>query len=247
MSTNNTIIWPYDGKTYTVTPVSTPGSGLVIPSDAKTSGILDNAPKWKAEKDAGTPGSVSSTFNKFISTEMGRQFNAVQTGKAGMRWSNPFAEDPVPTNFVYDLTVQSPDWGQMGQLELDMNQMMESGQNCFLCLQVNFVNGCWDYTTVSGGGTHWTHSTMKVNRKDWPANTWKHLRLKTSRDAVGVVTYEGVEIDGVYTLFDPSCKGPSASRQNWTPGVLINNYQTNGANASGTMNSYAKQMQILYW
>lgn len=231
-------------------PPPPPIPQLLIPSTAKSSGILDNYPSWKAEKDAGTPGTVlpADTFNKYIDANNGRQFYAKQTGKAGMRWSTSFVKgQQAATNFVYDLYVKIVDPTQLGQLELDMNQMMSDGRNCFLCIQANFIAGVWDYTTTPNNSCHWTHSNIKINKADWLPNTWKHIRLKTSRDDAGVVTYEGVELDGVYTLFDPTCKGVSAFKQNWTPGVLINNYQTNGANASGILDTCAKQIQVFYW
>lgn len=235
-----------------IAPKPPAGPVLIIPPGAKSSGILDNYPNWKQEKDGGTPGVVlpADMFNKYIDANQGRQFHAKQTGHAGVRWSTAFAKDTAPTNFVYDLFVKSLDWLQQGQLELDMNQVLPNGYNCFLCIQANFKSGVWDVTLNTGGigsGTQWVGTNIKINPKDWTPNTWNHIRLKTSRDATGKVNYEGVELNDVYTLFDPKYSGLSIKKENWPIGDLINNYQTNGANASGTMDTFAKQMQVIYW
>jgi hypothetical protein len=246
-----------DGKflistTTSITPVipnPPPGPKLVVPANAKTSGILDNFATWKQEKDGGTGGVVNpgDMFNKYISPSQGRQFQAKQTGKAGVRWSTHFVNDPAPTNFVYDLYVLFPDVTQQGQLELDMNHMLPNGMNCFLCTQANHNDGSWDYTTTPNGACHWNKSNIKTDPTKWTPNEWHHIRIWTSHDANGVVTYHGVEFDEVYQEFDSSCKGLSAFKEGWTPNALINNYQTNGATAAGTMNSFAKQMQVWYW
>lgn len=249
MSTPNVITW-IDGKQYTVEPFSPPKPTLVIPATAKTSTILDNSKNWTQMKDGGTPGTVSSMSNKYISAAAGRQFTAVQKGKAGVRWSNSFGKDSAPTNFVYDLWYMSPDPTQQAQLELDMNHVLPNGNNVFLCLQANHNSGAWDYTLTPDGNCHWIPSNIKVDPTKWTPNVYKHLRLKTSHDANGIVTYEGVEDDGDYQLFDPSCKGLSSFRDGpngWTPNAMLLNYQNNGATAAGTMNTFAKQLQIIYW
>jgi len=236
--------------TTTIDPVDhNPSGGIVIPENAKTSGILDDFAHWKQEKDAGTPGTASSISNKYIDEANGRQFYAVQKDHAGVRWSTNFAKDSAATNFVYDLTVKMADPTQIGQLELDMNQVLDDQRNVFLCVQANFKSKVWDYTLTPGNACHWYPSNIAVNQVDWKANVWKHIRIKTSHDSKGVVTYEGLELDGVYVQFSPSCKGVSAFKPTppWTPGSLINNYQTNGANTSGTMDTHARQMQVFYW
>lgn len=251
MSTSSIITW-IDGKQYTVAPYTPPvitppaGPKLVVPATAKTSGFLDNVSNWKAEKDAGTPGTVTSSFDKFISTIMGRQFQSVYTAKAGFRWSNPFAKADV-LNACYDLYVQSPDWTQVGQLELDINMMMANGMNAYMCVQADSNSGTWEFTLTPGGACHWSPSTLKTNPKTWTPNVWHHIRIRTTRDENGIVTYNGVEFDEVYQLFEATATGLSAIKEDWTAQGLINNFQVNGANASGTANVYAKEIQIFYW
>lgn len=251
MTTSNIMTW-IDGNKYTVEPFAPPPivPTLVIPASAKSSGFLDNAPGWTQTKDTGTPGTVSAMSNKFVSDAVGRQFNVAQTGKAGVRWSNSFGKDPTPTNFVYDLWYMSTDPKQVGQLELDMNHVLPNGNNVFLCLQANHNDGVWDYTLTPNGKCHWIPSNIKVDPTQWPANVYKHIRLKTVHDSQGIVAYEGVELDGVYTLFDSKCKGLSSFKDGpngWTPNAMILNYQNNGANAAGIMNTFARQLQIIYW
>ena len=238
-----------------IVAINTPPSDnkLVVPSNAKTSGWLDNSPKWKGMKDAGTPGAVSKASDVYLDKDHGRQFTATQTGHGGYRWSNQFGSSLVPTNFVYDLTVKG-NWLTINQLELDMNHVLENskgatkGPNIFLCIQASMGSKSWEYTLVSGGKTHWYKSNIPVNIHSWAPDVWKHIRLKTHHDENGIVTYEGVEEDGVYTLFDPSCKGSSVEHLDWDAGHMLINYQINGSTASeSTMNTFAKNVQVQYW
>ncbi len=243
-----------------ITPINQPpngggsGGGIEIPSNAKTSGVLDNSDKWKGMKDAGTPGTVSSAFSKFISTTEGRQFNAVQKDHAGYRWSNQFGSSQAPTNFVYALFVKSPNWGTINCLELDMNHVLENspgnskGPNVFLCIQASQYSKTWEYTLVSNNKTHWVKSNIGVDLHAWAPNVWKEIKLKTSHDAKGIVTYEQVELDGVAHSFSPDCKGPAIENINWDAGHMLVNYQMGGStSAESTMNTFARDFQVWYW
>lgn len=233
--------------TTVITPAKVPPpSGIVIPPNAKTSGILDAKTNWKQEKDAGTPGSASNISNHYIDANNGRNFHADYQNHGGVRWSNTCANTETATNFVYDLEVMASDWkGMTGQLELDINQSMADGTNIFLCTQANFNAGCWDYTLTPSGKCHWYHSTIAV--KPFAPNAWVHIQIETSRDANYIVTYKNIAIDGVATPFESSAKGVSAFHQGWGAGKIINNYQTNGAQTSGTMDTFSRNMQVWYW
>lgn len=241
-TTTSTVITP-------VPSVTPPTGGIVIPPNAKTSGILDNSPNWKGEKDSGTGGSVSSAFTKYIDANSGRQFNAVQTNHAGYRWHNSFGKAAPPTHFVYDLYVKSDSW-LINQLELDMNHVLPDGTNVFLCTQVSQGSKTWEYTLTPSGKCHWYKSNLTEDISKWPKNTWIHFRIKTSHDAKGNVVYEQIEQDGVVRNFDSTCKGLSAFKSNppWAADTMLINYQMDGATANeSTMNSYAKQVQVWYW
>lgn len=220
----------------------------VIPPSSKSSGILDNSSLWKAEKDGGTPGTVTSNAMKFLGPDLGRAFTAVQSGKAGFRWSNHFTNNASPMNFCYDLEVEFADPTQIGQLELDMNQVLADGRNCFLCVQFDTNSGTIQYTTTPNNKCHWNSSKLTHNLKSWPPNTSKHIRIFTHRDAAGMVYYDGIEIDEVYQPFGlPPVQSAFVPSPPWPVGTMLINFQTNGANAKGTMQSIAKNIEVFYW
>lgn len=230
------------------TTAAAPPLAPVIPINAISSGILDNSPNWKAEKDGGTGGTAIGT-SKYISAAMGRNFNATYTSKAGFRWSNSFGKSTTAKNYCYDLYFMTTDPSNIGQLELDMNQVMSDTRNVFACTQMDSNSGMWEYTLTPQGKCHWYPSKIPGNPLKLQANVWYHIRIFTHRDDAGVVYYDGVEVNNVYTAFDPSCKGVSAFTPNppWPTGTQIINFQTDGSLNSGTMNCYGKQIQLIEW
>lgn len=60
------------------------------------------------------------------------------------------------------------------------------------------------------------------------------------------MTYDWVNLDGVTTNF-LNASGPSAEALGWAAGVLLLNFQIDGANTSGTVTAYLDQLTIHRW
>lgn len=216
-----------------------------IPSTAVAS-MLDNSSTWKNEHDDGTSG-TSTGSSKYMGAAVGRLFQTAFTNNGGERFSNSFAKDSQSNHFCYDVTVQVSNPSQLGQLELDVTQVLSPTMVCFLCLQCSSGSKTWEYTTTPSGKCHWNKSNIAGDPTSWPANKDIHIRLFSHRDDAGIVTYDGVEVDGVYTPFDPSCTGKSVENLSWSKDTLLINFQINGHGSSGTQNVYAKILTIYRW
>lgn len=232
--------------------VSLSPAAPIIPNTAQSSGIMDSKEPWKQEKDAGVNGKTSkitAASNLYDKINSYRIFSAAGTGKPGMRWSNSFVHNSAPTYFCYRGLIKFPDGvANLQQLELDMNQMMADGRNCYLCTQFDSLSGTVQYTTTSNGACHWNNSNIKHDMKNWPADQWIDFAIYTQRDDAGVVTYIGIRFNGKYYPFDPTCKGLSAIKENWTAGVIIPNFQVNLANPKQSdIVVYGKNLEYLYW
>lgn len=238
----------------TTTTITTPlgPKAPEIPTNAALYVAIEAATNWKGEKDAATAGgaNVGATgTTAYSAADNQRIFNFVNTVKgAGWRWSNSFAKPTTfLTNFCYDLQVMCTAWSQIMNLELDMNQVMEDGRTCLLCIQSASGTKTWEYTTTPSGSSHWNASNIPTNLKLWPANTWKRLRLFTHRDSAGVVYYDGIEEDGVYSQFS-NASGISALSLGWKPkGLLLLNFQVEGANPAGSVSLYVKNLTVSNW
>lgn len=239
-----TVITPVTPPTPTPRPPS-------IPANAISSGILDNAANWKQEKDSNVNGATSkvvSMSNVYDSTRKLRNFIFSGTGKPGVRWSNDFAKDTTHFNFCYRGKVQSPDWTQVQQLELDMNQTMPNGNNVFLCAQFDALSGTVQYTLTPSGSVQWFNSNIKHNMRSWPSAQWIPFEIYTHQDGKGNVVFDGLTLNGVYTAFDPSCKGVAQEQLNWPSGTLINNFQVNAFNDPNSNTTVrAQNLEVVRW
>jgi hypothetical protein len=232
-------------------PPIPPSSGFpAIPATAKNYN-LDQATNWKGEHDTGTgaSGIITGVSTSYDATNKLRNFQATQQNHAGVRFHNSFGNNLQANNYVYALDIAG-NWGTIGQLELDMNQVTPDGRTVLLCTQANNNSGGFDYTTTpGGGGTKWNPSNIKICPKQWADGSWHTIRIKTSHDGKGNVLYEAVEVDGTNHPFTtPSAPVLSARALGWTPlGLLLMNLQFNGAQSSGTMKVQARNIIMTEW
>jgi hypothetical protein len=224
-------------------PVPPAGGAPAIPSTAIAQ-VLDNSSTWHNEHDTGTPGTSSGSSQAGTS---GRFFQMSFTDNGGERFSNTFAKDSKSNHFCYDLwlTVSNPP--QLGQMELDVTQVLGPNKVCFLCIQCSSGSKTWEYTTTPQGKTHWNPSNIKGDPTTWKPNIPMRIRLFTHRDDTGMVYYDGVEFNGVYEAFDPTCKGMSVENIQWAADDLLINFQMNGKGSSGSNHAYAKNLTIYRW
>jgi hypothetical protein len=160
-----------------------------------------------------------------------------------------FGTDPVPQNFVYDAEIWIAEGSEIGNLELDMNQVIADGSLVIYGFQCDGDHGTWDYSANTGtlgkSKVSWRHSTAPCNPKKWSTNTWHHVQISYSRDDVGNITYKGVWLDGVLANIDATV--PSVSSAHWAKGELLTNFQIDGIGSSGASVVYLDNLTISRW
>jgi hypothetical protein len=220
-----------------------------IPANAIGTGSLDGK-FWPFEKDAGTPGSARGSTVYPARTpayDNAREFYMTYARRGGVRWHLSFAKDAGVTHFVYDTYVYITDPSQVGNIELDMNQVMSNGQTVIYGTQCSTYTKTWEYTIFSGGAFRWRSSNVGCNPRNWAANTWHHIQIASHRDSGGNVTYDWVNVDGAHHVFS-NAKGYSAHNLGWARGNLLINFQLDGFNTgSGSITSYIHKMTIFRW
>jgi hypothetical protein len=224
-----------------------------IPSTAIASGILDGAKHWHWNHDPYTGGNAQPSSNYPVYPDgragyAGRQFVSPYSGgpHAGALWHLSFGFDSEPQHFAYTAKVYLVDPSQIENVEMDMNQVMRDGRTVIFGLQCAGGSKTWEYTTVSGHDTHWHRSNIACNPANWGVKKWHEVALFSERDDDGNVTYDGVCFDQVCQAFQ-GASGPSALPLKWKANELLLNYQTDCARASGTMDSYMRDLQIYRW
>jgi hypothetical protein len=226
----------------------------LIPSNAIIYANLEMATNWKGEKDMATAGAATDATGTtkyptvlIPSPPTSREFRFTNKVKgAGWRWSNSFGKNSKPTNFAYCLDVYCTDWTKIMNLELDMNQVMADGRTCMLCVQSASGSKTWEYTTTPSGGAHWNKSNLSSNLQLWPAKTWKSIKIYSHRDSAGIVYYDGVEEDGVYSAFQ-NASGISSLSLGWGANTLLLNFQVEGNVANGAADLFVKNLDIYAW
>lgn len=237
-------------KPYVPTQPPPSNAAPVIPMNAQNTGNIVDLANWKMEKDAGTPGSAKNIIKAWDAANKVATFKADQTGKGGVRWSIAAAKSVPDTvrSICYDLTVQSPDWTQIACLEMDVNHTKSDGRTYFLCVQASQYSKSYEYSLLnSKNHIGWLPSTIRVNPVIWAPNVDKHIRIFTHSDMNGNVFYDGIEEDGLYTMFPDTAHGISTKSMNWTKQELLPNFQLDGAKDSGTMTALVKNLTLFYW
>lgn len=218
----------------------------MIPANAKSYGLLDNAPTapvpWNGKHDLATPGTATGT-TAYVDPIHGRNFAFSYTGQAGFRYSLGFAVDlTYPQNFCYEAQVMFADPSQILNMEMDMNQVLPDGRTCIYDCQCASVSGTWEFDG-------WKPSRIIGNPQQWGAGVWHHIRIFWHRSADGnMVWFDGVQFDGVWTPSGmvSTTRTPSL---NWKPlGLLMINFQKEGSSkVSGNVNVNARNMQVWGW
>ena len=222
-----------------------------FPATATSSGNLEGSAKWEWNHDPGTPGSSrgSSLYPQTNPSLDGtaRQYYFTYANHGGEIYHLQFGSDANATHFVYDTFVYFTDTTQLGNVEMDMNQVMSDGRTVIFGTQCASGSGTWEYTKVSGSQTHWYPSNIPCKPSDWTANAWHHVQIASHRDDAGDVTYDWVIVDGVKSTFQ-GATGPSALSLGWPFGDLLLNFQLDGKNGStGAVTAYTDKLTIYRW
>lgn len=233
-----------------VTSSSTSVSSAV-PSDATSVSSIQALSTWKGEHDPGTTGSSSGSMALVSSPTLNgntRRFNTSFSGSGGELYDVTFGDDTSATNFFYDGWVyMTSSSSSIGNLEMDMNQVMPNGQTVIFGFQCDGYSGTWDYTENAGTPTKtddkWIHSSAACDPRTWGVNAWHHVQISYSRNGSGDVTYKAVWLDGKESGINATV--PSAFALGWAP-VLLTNFQVDGL-GSGSNTVYLDQLTISRW
>jgi hypothetical protein len=230
------------------------GSGSLAPASALAVNSIQKLSNWEDANDTGV-GSGTSTGEMSVTDSpsrsgAAREFVTGYTDSGGERYWVTFGADDSTTNFLYDTWIYiANSASEIGNLELDMNQVVANGNTIIYGFQCDGYSGTWDYTenagTVAKTKAHWLHATAKCNPRSWSTNTWHHVQVEYSRDDSGNVTYKSVWLDG--TKQDINATVPSAFGLGWAQGDLLTNFQVDGLGASGKPTVYVDNMTIYRW
>ena len=246
--------WGNHGASCVTDVPITVAAGAYVPPNALVSSGLQILKNWLAAYDTGTgSGSSSGTMSLVSSPSVSgtaREFLTTYSNYGGERYSIHFGVDASATNFLFDtwLYVASPNSG-IGNVELDMNQVISNGQTVIFGFQCDGWTNTWDYTINAGTPQkpvdQWMHSTQTCNPRKWTTNAWHHLQISYARDGAGNVTYKSVWFDGAQQ--DLNVTAPSAFALGWGPALLAN-FQVDGATStSGSAIVYLDNMTVYRW
>lgn len=231
--------------------VNVGANSALVPSGATSVGAVQMLSDWQAYHDAGTPGWSTGATSLVGSPSMGgtaRKFYTTFSGNGGERYHAAFDDDASATNFVYDAWVYlTSDTGSIGNIEMDLNQVMPNGQTVLFGFQCDGWSGTWDYNANWAGSAKpvntWMHSSAPCNPRTWGRNQWHHVQISYSRNEYGVATYHSVTLDGKQMAINATV--PDAYALGWSP-VLLTNFQVDGlGNGSNTV--YLDNLVIYRW
>jgi hypothetical protein len=224
----------------------------LIPSWATIVSSIESLSNWVFTHDAGTGGWSSGAMAVVSSPSLSgssREFYTVYGNSGGELYHVAFTDDAAATNFVYDAWVYlGPSAANIGNLELDLNQVMPNGQTVIYGMQCDGYTFTWDYNANWTGPTtpktQWMHSSAPCNIRSWGRNQWHHIQLSYSRNDWGVVTYHSVHVDGLQQPINATA--PSAYALGWAP-VLLANVQVDGLGAAGSVTIFMDNLTIYRW
>ena len=179
-----------------------------------------------------------------------REFYTTYTYYGGERYYSSFGNDTTAKNFVYDGWVYLNDSaGSIAVLELDMNQVLPTGETVIFGMQCDSWTGTWDYTENAGTPTafvdHWAHSSAPCNIRTWSRNAWHHVQISYSRDDYGNVTYRSVWLDGTEEQINATVA--SAFALGWAP-ALVTNFQVGSFDAGLSSSTiYLDNLTVSRW
>jgi hypothetical protein len=226
--------------------------GPVAPSSAISISAVQALSNWEGAHDIGGSGSSSGTtsvVNSPSQSGSARKFVTSFSGNGDERYSVAFGDDTSASNFLYDGWVYfTSSSAHVGNLEMDLNQVMPNGQTVIIATQCSGYSGKWEYTrnagTVDKPVVQWVTSKATCNPRNWSINVWHHVEIQTSRDDSGNVTYQSVWLDGAQQKIDETV--PSAFELGWAP-TLQTQFQVDGYGENGTTTVYLDNLTIHSW
>jgi hypothetical protein len=232
--------------------VSVSATAAVIPANSATVSAIQTIGSWQHLHDGATGGWSSGamvTVNSPSLSGSAREFYTTYGNSGGERYHVAFNDDVAASNFVYDAWVYLTDSAaNIGNLEMDLNQVMPNGQTVIYGMQCDGYTLTWDYNANWTGPYHptnqWMHSSAPCNIRSWGRNQWHHFQLSYSRTDWGVVTYHSVTVDGKVQPINATA--PSAYALGWAP-VLLTNFQVDGLGSAGSVTLFLDNLTIDRW
>jgi len=223
-----------------------------VPSDATKVSSIQAESGWQAEHDSGGSGSSSGSSTMVSSPSLygsTRRFEASFSSSGDERFSKTFSDDVNSKNFFYDAWVYlTSSASQLGNIEMDVNQVMADGKTVLVGVQCDGYNGHWDYTVNTGSASnvkpHWQgKSGTSCNPRDWTRDKWHHVQFSFSRDDSGYIQYQSVWLDGVKSTLNATAFG--AADLGWGP-TINTQFQLDGI-GSGSVTAYLDNLTISRW
>ena len=224
-----------------------------VPVGATAVGNIQTLVNWVSDHDDVTGGTSTGATVMAGSPSMSgnaRQFYTTYTNYGGHRYYAFFGNDTTSKNFVYDAWIYLDDSsGSIGNLELDMNQVLPNGDTVIYGIQCDSWSGTWDYTENAGTPTafddEWVHSSAPCSARTWTRYTWHHVQFSYSRDDYGNVTYKSIWLDGNQQQINATV--PSAFALGWAP-TLLTNFQVDSHDAGwSSSNIYLDNLTVSRW
>jgi hypothetical protein len=226
--------------------------GSPIPPTVTVASNLQQLSTWVGNNDAATFGLTTGTSALVTGPSLSglaRQYGMTFLNGGGEIFHVSFGADPNATHFIYDANVRFSSTVGLGNVETDMNQVLANGQTVIYGVQCDGFYQTWDYTINSGTPAApidtWVHSNLYCDPTTWAANSWHHIQIAYSRDAVGNVTYQSVFLDGVESDF-VGATGNSAFALGWGQ-TLLTNLQFDGQGPAGAITAYLDNLAVYRW
>jgi hypothetical protein len=240
------------GVCVTDVSITMAGNTSTAPGNSASVSSIENLGNWQMEHDGGTGGWASGAMNLVgwpTLSGSSRQFYTAYGNFGGERYHVAFSDDVNATNFTYDAWIYlDGSAGNIGNLEMDLNQVMPNGQTVIFGFQCDGYSGTWDYNANWTGPykptNTWMHSSAPCNLRSWGRNQWHHIQISYSRNEYGVVTYHSVWVDGLQEPINATA--PSAYALGWSP-VLLTNFQVDGLGPYGSVTVYLDNLTIYRW
>jgi hypothetical protein len=235
-----------------VTVFSNSTANSIVPTNATSISSIQTLKSWIAQHDTGGKGKSSGSTSIVKAPSLSgsaRKFVTKFENGGDERYSVSFADDQADTNFLYDAWVYfDKSSTAIGNLEMDINQVMPNGENAIFAFQCAGYDGVWEYTQNAGTPqkpiVKWTRSTQPCNPRSWTVGVWHNVQIAYSRDDNGMVTYQSVWLDGAEQ--DLNVTVPSAFALGWAP-VLQTQFQVDGFGKDGTTTVYLDDLTVYSW
>lgn len=228
-------------------------ASVAVPNDAHTVSNIQALSGWQKGHDSGGSGSSSGLTSIVTSPSLYGNTRAFQTtfsNSGDERYSVDFADDVNAENFFYDAWVYLTNSGdQIGNLEMDVNQVMADGKTLLVGVQCDGYSGQWAYTVNTGSSSdvkpQWvSKSGTSCNPRNWSRHTWHHVQFSFSRDDSGTITYQDVWFDGTKSSLNERAYG--AADLGWGP-TINTQFQVDGYGSSGVVTVYLDNLTISRW